>query len=314
MSSKKTHKNYNDLAIAYYRFSSHSQNEASIDQQREQAHQYAEAKGFNIVKEYADAAISGTTNARPQYQLMLSEIEKIKPAALILWKTDRLGRDKCELVWAKKTIRDAGCSIHLIAEPTPDDSPESVLMESILEGMTEYYSRNLSGNIKRGMNFNAEHALFNGHRLFGYKVDGNKKYIIDDTQAPIVHRIFTEYADGKPLVNIVSDINNQGVRTSRNVTFSINTVNKMLKNRAYIGEYHFGDYVIPGGMPAIIDTATFDMVQKRLAKNKRIGSHRRTVLPNSETPRYWLTGKLFCGECGSSMQGVSGTSKTKAKH
>lgn len=314
MTAKKTKKNNNNLAIAYYRFSSHSQNEASIEQQKERAHEYADAKGLTIVKEYADAAISGTTSARPQYQLMLSEIEKIKPAVLILWKTDRLGRDKYELIIAKKKIRDVGCSIHLVSEPTPDDSPESVLMESILEGMTEYYSKNLSENIHRGMNFNAEHALYNGHRIFGYKVDENKKYIVDDTQAPFVQRMFADYASGKAMVDIVNSLNAQGVRTNRGVKFSINTVTKILKNRAYIGEYHFGEYVIPGGMPGLVDPATFDKVQTKLIRNKRSGSQRRAVMQTEEAPRYWLTGKLFCGECGASMQGVSGTSKTGAKY
>nr|WP_084594845.1 recombinase family protein [Atopobium sp. oral taxon 199] len=60
--------NDNNLAIAYYRFSSHSQNEASIDQQREQAQAFAEAHGYRIAKEYEDAAISGTISDRPQYQ------------------------------------------------------------------------------------------------------------------------------------------------------------------------------------------------------------------------------------------------------
>ena len=163
MADKNFPINDNNLAIAYYRFSSHSQNEASIDQQRDCAHEYAVSKGLTIVREYSDAAISGTTNARPQYQLMLSEIDKIKPAVLILWKTDRLGRNKIELIVAKKMIRESGCRIHLIAEPTPDDSPESGLMETILEGMTEFYSKNLSCNIRRGMEYNARHALFNGH-------------------------------------------------------------------------------------------------------------------------------------------------------
>ena len=172
---------------------------------------------------------------------------------LILWKTDRLGRNKIELIVAKKMIRESGCRIHLIAEPTPDDSPESGLMETILEGMTEFYSKNLSCNIRRGMEYNARHALFNGHAVFGYCVGSDKKYVINPAQAPFVQRMFTEYADGKALTDIVRDMDAQGLRTSRGVKFSVNTVNKMLKNRAYIGEYHFGDIVIPDGMPALID-------------------------------------------------------------
>ena len=113
---KKFAPNDNNLAIAYYRFSSHSQNEASIDQQRELAHEWADAHGLKIVKEYEDAAISGTTDARPGFQQMLSEVAKIRPHTLIMWKTDRLGRDKYVLAMAKKKIRDAGCEIHLLAE------------------------------------------------------------------------------------------------------------------------------------------------------------------------------------------------------
>ena len=54
---KKFAPNDNNLAIAYYRFSSHSQNDASIDQQRELAHEWAGAHGFKIVQEYEDEAV-----------------------------------------------------------------------------------------------------------------------------------------------------------------------------------------------------------------------------------------------------------------
>ena len=127
---KKFASNDNNLAIAYYRFSSHSQNDASIDQQRVLAHEWADPHGFKIVQEYEDAAISGTTDARPGFQQILSEVAKIRPHTLIMWKTDRLGRDKYVLAMAKKKIRDAGCEIQLLAE---------------------YYSRQLSQNIQRGM-------------------------------------------------------------------------------------------------------------------------------------------------------------------
>ena len=56
--------------------------------------------------------------------------------------------------------------------------------------------------------------------------------------------------------------------------------------------------------------ATFDRAQRRFAENKRKGSQRAHGMDENEAPRYWLTGKLYCGECGSTMQGVSGTSKT----
>ena len=71
---KKFVQNNNNLAIAYYRYSSHAQNEASIAQQREAAEKYAEAHGFTIMKEYADEALPGTSDDRPKFQLMLTEV------------------------------------------------------------------------------------------------------------------------------------------------------------------------------------------------------------------------------------------------
>lgn len=199
MASKKFKQNDNNYAIAYYRFSSHSQNEASIDQQRERAQAWADSHGYKIIKEYEDAAMSGTRSDRPQYQLMLREVAQLRPAALILWKTDRLGRDRYELADAKRTMRDAGCKICYVAEPTPDDSPESALMETFMDGMAEFYSRQMSVNIRRGMRHNAEHALYNGHKVFGYAVDAEKHYIPDPNTAPHVVRMFREYAAGKPM-------------------------------------------------------------------------------------------------------------------
>lgn len=308
---KKFAPNDNNLAIAYYRFSSHSQNEASIEQQRELAHEWADAHGFKIVQEYEDAAISGTTDARPGFQQMLSEVAKIRPHTLIMWKTDRLGRDKYVLAMAKKKIRDAGCEIHLLAEHIPTEGPEGVLIEGLMEAMAEYYSRQLSQNIQRGMDYNAQHALYNGHKLFGYDVDrSTKKYIPDPNTAPFVQWAFGEYASGKPLKTIAEEMNAQGLRTPRNAKFSVNMLNKMLKNRAYIGEYHHGDITVAGGMPVLVDEATFDRAQRRFAENKRKGSQRAHGMGDAEAPRYWLTGKLYCGECGSTMQGVSGTSAT----
>ncbi|MBR1752322.1 MAG: recombinase family protein [Ruminococcus sp.] len=68
MSKLKIIQNNNNLAIAYYRYSSHAQNEASIDQQREQAQRYAEAHGLKIIKEYEDNRYVNITFNSPEYE------------------------------------------------------------------------------------------------------------------------------------------------------------------------------------------------------------------------------------------------------
>lgn len=314
--ARKHEPSYNDnnMAIAYYRFSSHSQNEDSIDQQREAAHKYAAAKGFTIVKEYEDRAISGTTEERPGFQLMLSEVAKLRPAALIMWKTDRLGRDRYVFALAKKAIRDAGCKIHLVAETIPEDSAESSFMEGMLESMAEFYAKQAKQNINRGMRYNAENGLYNGHKMLGYTVDESKHYVIDPATAPIVQRIFADYGAGKRLTAIVDELNSQGIRTSRGAKFTVNSLRSILQNQSYIGIYQFSDIVRKGAIPPLVSEGLFEQVKARFAENKRKGAQVAHGMDEADAPRYWLTGHLYCGHCGESMQGVSGTSRTGAKH
>lgn len=309
--SKKFKQNDNNYAIAYYRFSSHAQNEASIAQQKEHAHLYAEKHGLTIIREYADKAISGTTDERPGFQQMLSEVDKLKPTALILWKTDRLGRDRYILTYAKKIIRDAGCSIQYVAEITPTDTPESSLIEGILDSMAEFYSKQLRQNVTRGMRYNAQNSLYNGHKILGYTVDNTKHYIEDKVTAPVVQRIFMQYADGKPLTQIAVELNNQGIKTVLGHNFTVNSLRHILKNRAYIGEYHYSDIIISDGMPRLVSDELFEEVQKRFERNKH-----KAKMPTAkeDAPRYWLTGKLYCGKCGATMHGMSGTSKSGKIH
>ncbi|MFV0535461.1 MAG: hypothetical protein ACK5MR_17695, partial [Cumulibacter sp.] len=70
--------------------------------------------------------------------------------------------------------------------------------------------------------------------------------------------------------------------------------------RVYIGEYSYAGNVIDGGMPQLVDAATFEEVQKRFAVNKRRGAKTKAELSalGDDAPDYWLTGRLFCERCG----------------
>lgn len=298
-------------AICYYRYSSDAQRDESIEQQREAAQKYAEDNSYRIIKEYEDRAISGTRDDRPAFQLMLYEVEKLKPAYLILWKTDRLSRDRIDAVLAKKRLRDCGVKIVYVAEVIPDDDEATqILMESIYEAMAASFIVSHRKNVVRGMTYNAENALYNGVRVLGYIGKVNQKYEIDDNTAPIVTRIFTEYVKGVPMQKICNGLNESGARTNSGNEFNVNSLRHILTNRSYIGEYKFGDMVIPDGMPRIIEDSVFEAAQRRLEANKRGGKGAIKKLDaNAPIADYWLSDKLYCGICGGPMQGLSGTSK-----
>lgn len=314
---KRFIQNNNSNAICYYRYSSDAQRDASIDQQRKAAMEYAKAHKLHIVKEYEDRAMSGAREDRPGFQLMLEEVKYLRPAYLILWKTDRLSRDKIDSVLAKKIMRDAGCEIAYVAEAMPEDEAERALLETIQEGLAEHFLIQHRKNVMRGMKYNAENCLYNGSVLLGYIGKPDCRYEIDSKTAPIVKMIYRKYADGVPMKQITDELNAAGMKTVKGNNFTINSLRHILNNRAYIGEYKWGEYIVPDGMPRIIEDSLYEDVQAKLEQNKH-GGNRKVTEKYSEkmdgTPTYWLTHHMKCGLCGSSMHGISGTSKQGKLH
>jgi len=302
--------NKGKIAVVYARYSSHRQGEQSIEGQLAEAYKYAEAHGLKIIREYIDRAMTGRNDNRDQFQQMLKDTAKKQFDTIILWKIDRFGRNREEIAFNKYRCKKNGVRVVYVAESIPD-SPEGVILESVLEGMAEYYSLQLSQNIRRGNRASAEKCQSTGgNRPLGYKTDPEtKRFVIDPETAPTVRMIFDWYAKGKTVTEIINELNSRGLRTLRGKKFTKNSLHSMLKNEKYIGIYTYKDELrIEGGVPAIVDVETFAKVQEMLKVNKRAPA--RTW----SRADYLLTDKLFCGHCGSKMIGESGTSKTGAKH
>lgn len=296
-------------AAVYARYSSHRQGEQSIEGQLAEAQTYADAHGLTIVREYTDRAMTGRNDNREQFQQMLKDSATGVFDSLIVWKTDRIGRNKEDIAFNKYTLKKNGVKIHYIAEFIPD-TPEGIILESVIEGMAAYYSEQLSQNIRRGQRASAAKAQSTGgNRPLGYRTSPDKKFEIDPDTAPTVKMIFDMYASGSTCSEIITYLNAQGRTTLRGNAFNKGSLHRMLTNEKYIGVYSYKDEVrIEGAIPQIIDDKSFAKVQSMLKVNKRAPAHKWTRAD------YLLTDKLFCGKCGTGMVGLSGTSKTGAKH
>lgn len=302
--------NDNKNAVCYYRYSSSAQRDVSIEQQKEEAIKFCKAHGYHIIKEYSDRAISGTREDRAGFQQMLYEIDRLKPGYLVVWKGDRLSRDRYVAAMAKKKLMEAGVLIEYVAESMPDNPEDRVLIEGIEEVIAHHFILQHAKNVKRGMRYNAENALYNGRKIWGYTGKVNQRYEIDDINGPLVQRAFLDYANGKPMVQIADELNQAGHRTVRGGLFSEKSLWHTFHNRSYIGEYKWGDIIIPDGFPRLVSDEVFLKVQKMLEKNKHGGRGAARKLHPEDGIEFWLTGHLYCGECGSEMSGTSGTSST----
>lgn len=294
--------------VIYARYSSHAQKDTSIEDQVADIEVYCRLNNLRIVKVYADRHLSGKTDKRPQFQQMLKDAAHARWKYVVVWKTDRFARNRYDSATYKYRLKRYGIRVLSAKESIPD-GPEGILLESVLEGSAEYYSANLSQNIKRGMHYNAlDCKVNNGSMPFGYRKGEDGRFAICEAEAEIVREVFTKVSAGVPFVDLCNELNGRGIRTKRGGLWNKNSFHRMLTNETYTGVYHYSDVRVEDGVPAIIDKALFlEVGQKLKTKKNPQGRHR-------ENGEYMLTGKLFCGLCGSPMVGISGTGKHGELH
>jgi site-specific DNA recombinase len=309
-----------NTAVIYARYSSSNQREESIEAQVRACQDYAQRNGLKVIDTYADSAKTGTNVEREEFQRMIDDSSKGKFRYVIIHKLDRFSRNRYDSVTFKRKLKINGVILRSVLENL-DGSPESQILESLLEGMAAYYSQNLSRECLKGQLENGYKCVHNGGiPPLGYDVDKDtRKYVVNEKEAEIVRYIFSKYAEGIGYNRIIANLNDRGWHSKRGNVFGKNSLYDLLKNPKYIGAYTFNlrlekdvtgnrnpqfkpkdEWIyIEDGMPSIVDKETFNIVQSKLAYNKKLAGCFKTKR------MYMLTGLLKCGECGASMWGNS---------
>jgi len=283
------------------------QTDQSIEGQVRDCTDFCKQKGFEIVELYADRHISGKTDERPEFQRLIVDSKKNKFDGVVVWKTDRFARNKYDSAIYKRQLRQNGIQIFYAKESIPD-GPEGIILESLMEGLAEYYSAELAQKIKRGMHESALKGRALGpNRPLGYKTGENHTYEIDPDGAKAVQIIFEMYIAGEANADICRRLNDLGYRTSQGNEFNKNSVSRIIQNKMYIGIYEAAGVRIEDGVPALVSKEMFHLAQ--MEKERRKTSKRE----RKEVADYMLSGKLFCGHCKKAMNGVSGTGKSGRK-
>lgn len=295
-------------AVIYARYSSDNQREESIEGQIRECTAFAEKNGITILRHYIDRAVSAKTDNRPEFQNMIKDSGKRLFDMVIVWKLDRFARNRYDSARYKAGLKKNGVKV-VSATEIISEGAEGIILESVLEGYAEYYSADLSEKVIRGMTDNALKCKFNGGtKPVGYVIDEEQHFQLDPLTAPFVLEAFKRYDEGATMTEIRDWLNDQGVKNTRGQPMSYNSVEHLLKNRRYIGEFRYRETVVPDGIPAIVPQDLFDRVQEKLDKNKKAPARHKAE------DDYLLTTKLFCGYCGAYLCGESGTSRTGVVH
>lgn len=289
--------------VLYLRYSSDKQTEQSIEGQDRVCSAFCKSNNYKIVGKYIDRATSASkdTEKRLEFLQMVKDSERKQFEAVIVYKLDRFARNRYDSAVYKNKLKKNGVRV-ISATEIISENPEGIILESVLEGMAEFYTMELSQKVKRGMNETALKCNSTGGTIpLGYKIV-DKKFVIDEDNAEIVRQAFTLYAEGHNIAEICRLFNERGYRTSRGSEFTYNSFNKMLRNERYIGIYTYNGLRIVGGVPAILDADLFNAVQDILDNRPKNSKRGKAKVD------YLLAGKLFCGHCGSTMTGECGRS------
>ncbi|SET24177.1 site-specific DNA recombinase [Oceanobacillus limi] len=281
----------------------------SIDAQLDTLRQYAKLYGWDVSDEYIDEGISGKSiKGRPAMQRLVSDIEKNKFQAVLVWKISRLSRNMLDTLVLLDKFEEYNVKFISYSENFDTGSPIGRLVLQLMASIAEMERNTLSENVKLGMKQRALQGEWNGGIVFGYD-SIEKELIINQKESNVIQLIFDQYAKGKGLKAIANYVNKQGYRTKKDRYFSINGIATILDNPIYNGKISWlkvenwdtkrrkgknpNPILVEGKHEAIISDELWNIVQTR--RKSKSFKQRQSNEP------FLLSSILRCPDCGQGM-------------
>ncbi|MGN1200893.1 MAG: recombinase family protein [Candidatus Caccovivens sp.] len=289
-----------EKVVVYARYSSEKQTEQSIEGQLHVCKDFADKNNLQIIETYIDRAKTGRNDNREGFQQMLKDSASHKFTAVLVYALDRFSRNRYDSAVHKATLKKNGVKLISATQPI-SENPEGILLESLLEGLAEYYSAELSQKLARGRRESiAKGQFIGGFVPYGYKII-DKKYFIDENEAEnvkLIYRLFNKMHNYK---DVLSYLENNCIYNRNKTKFKQHQVSNILNNKIYTGYLQRGQYICENATPVIIDKKFFEETQL-IMKN--------SYIERSKSPaKFLLAGKVVCGECGANLIGDSATGK-----
>lgn len=295
--------------VIYARFSSHSQSDQSIETQIEIVSNFFATQGIKLVGIYQDKARSARFKTEQRYDLMRLMNDAYKGDFDIVGVYDfkRWFRNEREDIKYENLLNENGIELLSATNPLPEHRLAAKLLRSIGRVINQEESDVLSERVSDGLNTNvANGKMIGGSITWGYKMNNQVKYEINEETAEYVRYVFDSYLSGMTMNEIRESLNKKGITNSSGKPFNHNQhISKILHNDRYIGVFTYKGIKHNDYIPAIISDDTFYKVQEKLILNKGPADRARNK------GDYLLSGKLYCGCCNRLMHGMSGTSKAK---
>jgi site-specific DNA recombinase len=296
------------VAVGYVRVSTDEQAEHgySVGEQDRLIREKAADQGWQLLDVISDPGYSGASPDRPGLQRLLAMLDEVD--VVVVWAMDRLTRDLLLFAQIAKALNSAGVRMESLTSQIDLGTPEGEAMAGIAAVFGQLERKRIGERVKVAMGARVRQGKAHGRAPFGYRADKVDGLVIDEVQAAVVRRIFSEYVvEGRSQRSIAQRLNRDALRPQRTDEWEQGTLSKLLANPVYAGMVRINGDEHPGTHEPIVDLGTW----RRADQLRRATA--RTPSGKGKTPRanHALAGGLLrCGRCGSTMGATTKPTRT----
>ena len=303
------------IAAVYIRVSTEDQAREgfSLGEQKEKLLQLCAFKGYKVFKVYEDAGISAKDmEHRPAFQEMLRDMKDGKINYIVAYKLDRVTRSVRDLEELISQLEKYNCYLVCDRDDVNTSTANGRFFVRMLTVLSQLEIEIVSERTKFGLNGAIKSSHLPGPAPLGYKKDGNKKTIVDETTKPIIERIFKMYLEGKSFQQISNIFNEEKILYPKK--WKDTTIQKIIDNKIYMGDYeqykriakkeNKKPVIYMNVVEPIISRAMWEECQRQKEVNQRTYTRDRV---------YLFFQKIKCPICGRIMK-CKGSGGTKRKY
>lgn len=267
-------------------------------------------KGWLYAGVYADEAMTGTKDARENFQRLIDDCRARRIDIVITKSISRFARNTVTLLSVVRELKELGVDVWFEKENIHSNSGDGELMLTILASYAQEESRSVSENCKWRIQNDFKRGIPTGITVYGYNVK-KREFMVNEEEAQVVRRIFEMYASGTGSDGIADALNNDNIPSPGGGLWCHRAVMDILRNEKYIGDlmlqkYYTVDhiskktklndgrlnrYYVSENHDPIIDRELYDRVQKMIEDREKKNPH---VKPYE----YNFKHKVFCENCG----------------
>lgn len=276
---------------AYIRVSKEREEGVSPEQQKQKAELQAKLLGIDLIKIYMDIDISGRSDKRPGFQEMIQDIKAGMYDICMVYKLDRFCRNVRDFHHYVEILESHGCSLVSISQNIDTSTPMGRLLRNILADFAQFESEMIGERVRDNKLAAARKGRWNGGRVpYGF-LFADKKFVINEEEAPAVRLAFQLRGKGWGFLKIAKELTAHGYRprngTRRGLYWSEDSVRYVIENPIYKGEIRYEDIPsIEGIVPAIVDKDTWEAAQVL-----------RKLPSRTQQSPHLLSGLLYCTSC-----------------